>query len=178
MPPPIIFHHFHSPKVQNFWELEQNRRICFFKKWAFVLAHFWPFWTNFRIFWPFLAKLSENVPNFTISLQKSWKKLEKLSRNQKRQIWPPKCPKTYPNPKIAPKMGKGGQIWLKCTTVGLIMMIRYKKTFLKGSRIFVQIWHGITQLPLAYPHQTDRTGAQCLKYFPYSSCDLNILGSD
>ena len=24
-------------------------------------------------------------------------------------------------------MGKGGQIWLKCTTVGLIIMIRYKK---------------------------------------------------
>ena len=24
-------------------------------------------------------------------------------------------------------MGKGGQIWLKCTTVDLIMMIRYKK---------------------------------------------------
>ena len=24
-------------------------------------------------------------------------------------------------------MGKGGQIWLKCITVDLIMMIRYKK---------------------------------------------------
>ena len=107
MPPPIIFHHFHSPKVHNFWELEPNRRICFSKKWAFVLAHFWPFWANFRIFWPFLAKLLKNVPNLTISLQKSWKKLEKLSRNQKRQIWPPKCLKTYPEPKMAPKMDKG-----------------------------------------------------------------------
>ena len=126
MPPPIIFHHFHSPKVHNFWELEPNRRICFSKKWAFVLAHFWPFWANFRIFWPFLAKLLKNVPNLTNSLQKSWKKLEKLSRNQKRQIWPPKCPKTYPEPKMAPKMGEGGQIWLKCITVDLIMMIRYK----------------------------------------------------
>ena len=126
MPPPIIFHHFYSPKVQNFWELEPNRRICFFKEIAFSLAHFWPFWAKFRIFWPFLAKLSKNVPNLTIYLQKSRKKLEEFSQNQKRQNWPPKCPKTYPEPKMAPKMGEGGQIWLKCITGDLIMMIRDK----------------------------------------------------
>ena len=145
MPLPIIFHHFHSPKVQNFWELEPNRRICFFKKWAFVLAHFWPFRTNFCIFWPFLAKLSGNVPNLTISLQKSRKKLEKLSWNQKRQIWPPKCPKTYPNPKIAPKMGKGGQIWLKYITVNLIMNIGYK------NNIFERVKRNHADLAGNYP---------------------------
>ena len=145
MPPPIIFHHFHSPKVHNFWELEPNRRICFFKKWAFVLAHFWPFWANFCIFWPFLAKLLKNVPNLTISLQKSWKKLEELSRNQKWQIWPPKCPKTYPNPKIAPKMGKGGQIWLKCITGDLIMMIRDK------NNIFERVENFHADLAWNYP---------------------------
>ena len=145
MPPLIIFHHFYSPKVQNFWEPEPNRRICFFKKWAFVLTHFWPFWANFCIFWPFLAKLLKNVPNLTISLQKSRKKLEKLSRNQKRQIWPPKCPKTYPKPKMAPKMGKGGQIWLKCITGDLIMMIRDK------NNIFERVENFHADLAWNYP---------------------------
>ena len=32
------------------------------------MAHFWPFWAHFRIFWLFLAKLSKNVSNLTISL--------------------------------------------------------------------------------------------------------------
>ena len=27
---------------------------------------------------------------------------------------------------MAPKMGEGGQIWLKCNLIDLIMMIRYK----------------------------------------------------
>ena len=162
-PPPNIFHHFHSPKVQNFWEQEQNRRICFFKKWAFVLAHFWPFRTNFRIFWPFLAKLSKNVPSLTISLQKSRKKLEKLSRNQKRQIWPPKCPKTYPNPKIAPKMGKGGQIWLKCITGDLIMMIRDK------NNIFERVENFHADLAWNYP----ASQITCWKsHFHYLECRL------
>ena len=136
MPPPIIFYHFHSPKAHNFWEQEPNRRICFFNKWAFVLAHFWPFWANFCIFWPFLAKLLKNVPDLTISLQKSRKKLEKLSRNQKRQIWPPKCPKTYPEPKMAPKTVEGGQIWLKCITGDLIMMIRDKNNIFERVKNF------------------------------------------
>ena len=39
---------------------------------------------------------------------------------------PPKWPKTYTEPKIAPKMGKGGQIWLICITGHLIMKIRDK----------------------------------------------------
>ena len=52
--------------------------------------------------------------------------MEKLSKNQKQQIWHPKCPKTYPEPKMAPKIGKGGQIWLKCIIGDLIMMIRDK----------------------------------------------------
>ena len=122
--------------MQNFWELEPNRRICFFKKWAFVLAHFWPFWANFRNFWPVLAKLSKNVSNLTISLQKSQKKLEKLSRNQKRQICPPKCPKTYPEPKMAPKTVEGGQIWLKYITGDLTMMIRDKNNIFERVKNF------------------------------------------
>ena len=52
--------------------------------------------------------------------------MEKLSKNQKQQIWHPKCPKTYPEPKMAPKIGKCGQIWLKCIIEDLIMMIRDK----------------------------------------------------
>ena len=125
-PPPIIFLHFHSTKKKKkIWELEPNRRICFFlKKWTFFLTHFWTFWANFRSFWSFLAKLSKNVPNLTISMPK---KLKNLSRNQKWQIWPPKRPKKYPEPKIAPKMSKGGQIWQKCITRDLIMIIRVKK---------------------------------------------------
>ena len=145
MPLPIIFHHFHSPKVQNFWELEPNRRICFFKKLAFSLAHFWPFWAKFRIIWPFLAKLSKNVPNLTIYLQKSRKKLEEFSQNQKRQNWPPKCPKTYPEPKMAPKMGEGGQIWLKCITGDLNMMIRDK------NNIFERVKNFYADLAWNYP---------------------------
>ena len=104
-----------------------------------------PFWANFRIFWPFLAKLLKNVPNLTISLQKSRKKLEKLSRNQKRQIWPPKSPKTYPKPKMAPKMGEGGQIWLKCITGDLIMVIRDK------NNIFERVENFHADLAWNYP---------------------------
>mgnify|MGYP005706323651 CR=1 FL=1 len=114
----------------------KSEDMFFFKKWVFVLTHFWPFWANFRIFWPFLAKLLKNVPNLTISLQKSRKKLEKLSRNQKRQIWPPKCPKTYPEPKMAPKTVEGGQIWLKCITGDLIMMIRDKNNIFERVQNF------------------------------------------
>ena len=51
----------------------------------------------------------------------------------------------YPEPKIDPKMDKGGQIWLKRITVDLIMIVRYKNNFLRGSRKVMQIWHGITQ---------------------------------
>ena len=32
----------------------------------------------------------------------------------------------YPEPKMAPKTVEGGQIWLKCITGDLIMMIRDK----------------------------------------------------
>ena len=35
-------------------------------------------------------------------------------------------PFLYPQTKIVAKMGKGGQIWLKCFTMDLIVMIRDK----------------------------------------------------
>ena len=172
-----------------------------------IFEHFGPF---FAVFWPFVAKLSKNVPNLTISfaaprlglvlpslaakccvrharvnnsicgamhllpflsmysepipplrnkhsrlhtvsllltIAKKLKEIGKLRQNQKWQTWPPKCPKTYLEPKMAPKMGKGGRIWLKCITGDLIMKTREKKiTFLRGSRKILQIWHGITRL--------------------------------
>ena len=139
MTPPIVFHHFHSPKVEKFWQLEPNQRIYFFKKWYFVLAHFWTFWANLRSFLALFGQIIENVPNLTISMQKNWKELEKLSQNQKRQILPPKCPKTYPETKIAPKMGKGGQIWLKYITVNLIMNIGYKNNIFERCRFGMEL---------------------------------------
>ena len=126
MPLPIIFHHFHSPKVQNFRELEPNRRICFFQKMSFCSDPFLAILGQFsHLFWPFWPKLLKNVPNLTISLQKSRKKLEKIG----------KCPKTYPKPKMVPKMGEDGQIWLKCIT-GDLIMIRDKNNIFERVEIF------------------------------------------
>ena len=47
---------------------------------------------------------------------------------------------------MAPKIGKGGQIWLKCIIRDLIMMIRDKNNILRGLRKFMQKWHGITPI--------------------------------
>ena len=86
----------------------------------------WPILGQFsHLFWPFWPKLLKNVPNLTISLQKSRKKLEKIG----------KCPKTYPKPKMVPKMGEDGQIWLKCIT-GDLIMIRDKNNIFERVKNF------------------------------------------
>ena len=46
---------------------------------------------------------------------------------------------------MAPKMGKGGQIWLKCITVDLIMMIKYK------NNIFERVKKNHADLAWNYP---------------------------
>ena len=61
--------------------------------------------------------------------------MEKLSQNQKRQICPPKCPKTYPEPKIALKLG----------TRDLIMMIRDK------NNVFDKVKNNHADLAWKYP---------------------------
>ena len=82
----------------------------FFKKWAFVLTHFWPFWANFRIFF---GHFGQNCWKTYLTWLFHCKKVERNwrnwaeTKNDKFEIWPPKCPKTYPEPKMAPKMGKG-----------------------------------------------------------------------
>ena len=47
---------------------------------------------------------------------------------------------------MAPKTVEGGQIWLKCITGDLIMMIKDKNNIFETVEIFMQIWHGITRL--------------------------------
>ena len=51
----------------------------------------------------------------------------------------------YPEPKMAPKMGEGGQIWLKCITGDLIMMIRDK------NNIFERVENFHADLAWNYP---------------------------
>ena len=63
----------------------------------------------------------------------------------------------YPKPKMAPKMGEGGQIWLKCITGDLIMMIRDK------NNIFERVENFHADLAWNYPSsflaiETLRTG--------------------
>ena len=42
-------------------------------------------------------------------------------------VFGPNCPEAYPEPKTAPEMSEGGQIWRKCITGDLSKIIRYKK---------------------------------------------------
>ena len=51
----------------------------------------------------------------------------------------------HPKPKMAPKMGEGDQIWLKCITGDLTMMIRDKNNIFERVENFHADWHGITQ---------------------------------
>ena len=79
------------------------------------------------------------------------KKIGKLSRNQKRQILPPKCPKMYPEPKMASKLGEDGQIWLKCITGDLIMTIRYK------NNIFERVKKNHAEMAWNYPFRLPKS---------------------
>ena len=47
-----LFHHNNWSKNNILGQFQPNRRVCFFKRWPFVHTHFWPFLTNFGIFWP------------------------------------------------------------------------------------------------------------------------------
>ena len=47
-----LFHHNNWSKNNILCQFQPNRRVCFFKKWPFVHTHFWPFLTNFGVFWP------------------------------------------------------------------------------------------------------------------------------
>ena len=54
----------------------------------------------------------------------------------------------YPEPKMAPKIGKGGQIWLKCIIGDLIMMIRDKNNiFERIKKIHAEMAWNCKRLP-------------------------------
>ena len=59
---------------------------------------------------------------------------------------PLNIPTHYPEPKMASKMGEGGQIWLKCTTMDLIMTIRYK------NNIFERVKKNHAEMAWNYPN--------------------------
>ena len=66
-------------------------------------------------------------------------------------------------------MGKGGQIWLKYTTVGLIIMIRYKKN------IFETVENFHADLAWNYPYAKHHDLIKFLYYDDGAGLQLLLL---
>ena len=80
---------------------------------SFSPNHYLQFWAIFGR----IIKICTYLESFSV---KKLKEIVKIESKQKTTKRPPKCPKTYTEPKIASEMGKSGQIWLKGITGDLI----------------------------------------------------------
>ena len=75
--------------------------------------------TLFRTVWSDMAPNGPEKP-----MDNSMLNLHDFSWPSQKRQGPLKCPEMYPEPTMASEMGEGDQIWLKCITGDLSMIIR------------------------------------------------------
>ena len=89
-----------GPKIIFCANFSQIGGYVFFKKWPFVHTHFWPFLTNFGIFWPVFGPWNLKCTKLDHLGAKGTKIFGKICPVALIEIWIPQTPQ---KPPLTPK---------------------------------------------------------------------------